>query len=226
MNAHLVVDDDNQDTFVLEPPYRDGSTPSQAAIDQPRVRPHPRAEHTRYVRGREIKVKGTIVNSAVAARQLRLAEFTQVLQRTARAESGLRAVVRFTDVESDQLDLVDELNAAMLRRGEQILATRLSDYERLTTDERGQLAMARLRVCIDRSAQRAFDELGIEPPPVDDGPSADDQLAKLESLLFMISLQRLDVFEAHGVRAAFSARNACAAASHKAQSTGASAYPS
>lgn len=156
--------------------------------------PHVRQKHVRLVGGKEFPVRASIVNIETARRQLRLSALTRVLQLSHGISPRGRRITTQNELDSPQMDLVVELQRAMRIRGEQILDEGVSKYARLTMNERGHLAMARVRVGIAESADRQ----NLNPRTA----YMREDLARLESLLFVGSLARLEPEEVIAVREA------------------------
>ena len=155
--------------------------------------PHVRHQHVRVVGGKEFPVRASIVNVETARRQQRLTALTRVLQLST-STSPRAKVAQRKAADSSQMDLVIELQRAMRLRGEQILDEGVAKYARLTMNERGHLAMARVQVGIAESADRS----NRNPCTA----YMREDLVRLESLLFVGSLARLEPDELAAVREA------------------------
>ena len=171
---------------------------SSSAVAEPArgLQPHVRRQHTRIVGDREFPVRGSIVNIEGAKRQQRLSALARVLQISQKGSLRPRAAPGAP--ESAQMDLVVELQRAMRLRGEQILDEGVSKYARLSANEKSHLAMARVRVAIAEAA----DPGRLKPAT---GYVRED-LARLESLLFVGSLARLSPDDVAAVRDAMRQR--------------------
>lgn len=164
--------------------------------------PHLRGKHVRTIRGREFPVRASIVNAELAQQQRRLAALTKALQLAqSQAPVGRRGSTPAcsTPATDPQLDLLVELQNTIRRRGAQILDERLTGYARLTLDEAGHLAVARVRVAVAEVA-----DSGAATPIAQ---LLREDLERLESLLFAWSLGRLPPDDVEAVRQVTSERS-------------------
>lgn len=186
--------------------------PTTATPAEPRPAAHPaphvRDKHARFVRGRFVTVRSAIVRADEAKRQGRL----DVLQRARQLADGRPAhsagVLATHD--SPQLDMFVLQETALRERAAQILDERLDRYARLSTGESQVLAMARLRVDVEKLAAQALARLAASEPEAAVGSAAtaaferlarlQDDLQRLEGILFAQSLLRLDPLESEALR--------------------------
>jgi hypothetical protein len=162
------------------------------------VDPHVRNSHVRRLAGRAVPVKAAIVNVDLARRRARLATLMRAPQ-IATAQRGIDRVLG-TDLGSadqvGQLDCFVELQRISRARAASILDERLANYARLTPQQAAHLAMARVRVHIERHVAERSDQ----PGAAEQLAMHTEDLERLEAMLFAESLQQLSPDEIDAIR--------------------------